>query len=69
MFIGYYKGVSQPKEFYSEKQDSLEFPMQVELEGMRYLLNYTIQITSSKQEQNLINMAKTSGTKYNVKIK
>lgn len=69
MFIGHYKGVTQPKEFYSEKQDSLEFPMQVELEGLRYLLNYTIQISTSKQEENLARMATTSGTKHNVKIK
>lgn len=69
MFIGYYKGVNQPKEFYSEKQESLDFPMQVELDGMRYLLNYTIQITSSKQEENLVRMAESSGTKYNIKIK
>jgi len=69
MFIGYYKGVNEPREFYSEKQDTLEFPMQVELDGMRYLLSYTIQMTSSKQEENLVKMAKTSGTKYNIKIK
>lgn len=68
MFIGYYKGVSQPKEFYSEKRSSLDFPMQVELDGIRYLLGYTIQITSSKQEENIVNLAKSSLTKYNVRI-
>lgn len=68
MFIGYYKGVGQPKEFYSEKRSSLDFPMQVELDGIRYLLGYTIQITSSKQEENIVNLAKSSLTKYNVRI-
>jgi hypothetical protein len=68
MFVGYYKGVGQPKEFYSEKRHSLDFPTQVELEGIRYLLTYTIQVTSSKQEENIVNLAKNSGTKYNVRI-
>jgi hypothetical protein len=68
MFIGYYKGVGQPKEFYSEKRKNLDFPMQVELEGLRYLLSYTIQVTSSKQESNLEKVAKSNGTKYNVRI-
>jgi hypothetical protein len=68
MFIGYYKGVTQPKEFYSEKRNSLDFPMQVELDGIRYLLTYTIQITSSKQEENIVNLAKSNSTKYNVRI-
>jgi len=68
MFIGYYKGVGQPKEFYSEKRESLDFPTQVELESLRYLLSYTIQITSSKQEESLRRMAKENGTRYDVKI-
>lgn len=68
MFVGYYKGVGQPKEFYSEKRSSLDFPMQVELDGLRYLLTYTIQITSSKQEDNLRTTAKNNGIKCDVKI-
>jgi hypothetical protein len=68
MFVGYYKAVGQPKEFYSEKRKSLDFPMQVELEGLRYLLSYTIQITSSKQENSLHKMAQENGIKHNVKI-
>lgn len=68
MFIGYYKAVGQPKEFYSEKRETLDFPMQVELEGLRYLLSYTVQITSSKQELNLEKVAKNNGIKYNVRI-
>lgn len=68
MFIGYYKAVNQPSEFYSEKRSTLDFPMQVELGGIRYLLGYTIQITSSKQEDNIKNLAKNSNIKYNVKL-
>jgi hypothetical protein len=40
----------------------------VELDGIRYLLTYTIQITSSKQEENIVNLAKSNSTKYNVRI-
>ena len=68
MFIGYYKAVGQPKEFYSEKRKTLDFPMQVELDGLRYLFVYSIQISYSTQESNLEKVAKNNGIKYNVRI-
>ena len=37
MFIGYYKSVNSSKEFYSIKREDLNFPMQVEYKGDRYL--------------------------------
>jgi hypothetical protein len=46
MFIGYYKSVASSKEFYSSKRSDLNFPIQVEYEGDRYLLNKTIQVSS-----------------------
>ena len=68
MFVGNYKCVSSPKEFYSEKRNSLDFPMQVEMEGERYLLNATIQISNSKQYRGLKQTAEKNGVKYDVKI-
>lgn len=68
MFIGHYKSVNSPKEFYSQKRDTLDFPTQVELLGERYLLGSTIQITASKQEVGLLDAAKKNGVKTNVKV-
>ena len=48
MFIGYYKSVSSSKEFYSAKREDLNFPMQVEYKGDRYLLNKTIQVSNNR---------------------
>jgi hypothetical protein len=67
MFIGYYKSVSSAKEFYSEKRNDLNFPMQIEYQGDRYLLSKTIQVTP-KSEKNLIDTAKRYGIDYDVGI-
>ena len=67
MFIGYYKAVDSSKEFYSEKRKDLNFPTQVEYHGIRYLLNKTIQISSSL-EKNIIATAKKFNIEHNVKI-
>ena len=53
MFIGYYKSVTSSKEFYSEKRKDLNFPIQVEYKGDRYLLNKTIQVSSNSHENNI----------------
>lgn len=68
MFIGHYKCVTSPKEFYSEKRNSLDFPTQVEMNSERYLLNSTIQISNSKQYRGLKQTAEKNGVKYDVKI-
>lgn len=68
MFVGHYKCVSSPKEFYSEKRTTLDFPMQVELDGERYLLNSTVQISNSKQYRGLKQVAEKNGVKYDVKL-
>jgi hypothetical protein len=68
MFIGHYKSVASPKEFYSEKKHTLQFPMQVDLNGEKYLLNNTIQIGSSKQEEGLKKAAEKNSVQHSVKI-
>jgi hypothetical protein len=68
MFIGHYKSVNSPNEFYSEKRSTLDFPTQVELFGERYLLNSTILISKSKQEKGLLEAAKRNDVKTNVKL-
>jgi len=67
MFIGYYKSVNSSNEFYSEKKQDLNFPTQVEYKGIRYLLNKTIQV-SSTTEKKVIETAKRLGVEFNVKI-
>jgi len=67
MFIGYYKSVNSSNEFYSEKKEDLDFPTQVEYKGVRYLLNKTIQV-SSTTEKNVVETAKRLGIEFNVKI-
>lgn len=67
MFIGYYKAVDSSGEFYSEKRKDLNFPTQVEYNGIRFLLNKTIQI-SPTTEKNIIATAKRFDIEYNVKI-
>lgn len=67
MFIGYYKSVNSAKEFYSSKKEDLNFPMQVEYNGDRYLLVKTIQVTP-KSELKVIETAKRYGIDYDVKI-
>lgn len=68
MFIGYYKGVQSSREFYSEERNDLNFPTQVSLDGERYLLNKTIQISSKSQYNRLISSASGFGIKTKVKI-
>jgi hypothetical protein len=68
MFIGYYKSVTSSKEFYSEKRKDLNFPIQVEYKGDRYLLSKTIQVSSNSHENNIINTAKKYGIEYDIRI-
>jgi hypothetical protein len=68
MFIGFYKGVQSSREFYSEERNDLNFPTQVSLDGERYLLNKTIQISSQSQYDRLITSATGFGVRTKVKI-
>jgi hypothetical protein len=68
MFIGYYKSVSTSREFYSSKREDLNFPIQVEYNGDRYLLTRTIQVSSKSQEKNIKTAAENYGIEYDVRI-
>lgn len=68
MFIGYYKSVNTSKEFYSQKKEDLNFPIQVEYQGDRYLLSKTIQVSSLTQENNIKNAAKSYGIEYDIRV-
>lgn len=68
MFIGYYKSVNTSKEFYSQKKEDLNFPIQVEYQGDRYLLSKTIQVSSRTQENNIKNTAKSYGIEYDIRV-
>lgn len=68
MFIGYYKSVNTSKEFYSQKKEDLNFPIQVEYQGDRYLLSKTIQVSSQTQENNIKNTAKSYGIEYDIRV-
>jgi hypothetical protein len=68
MYIGHYKAVNAKDEFYSKVRKSLDFPMQVELNGIRYLLNSTYIASSPSQEKNILEVAKRFNIKSNVEI-
>jgi hypothetical protein len=68
MYIGHYKAVNSTDEFYSKVRKSLDFPMQVELKGLRYLLHSTYIASSPTQEKNIIDAAKRFNIKSNVEI-
>lgn len=68
MYIGHYKSVSSPEEFYAKGRDTLDFPAQIELKGKRYLLNQTYQVSSESQYKNFINYAKSLNVEYDVEV-
>lgn len=69
MFVGHYKCVNSPEEFYSKKRDSLDFPSQVEVNKKRYMLSRTYHVASESKYQNLIESAKKNSIPYNVEVK
>lgn len=68
MYIGHYKSVNTKEEFYSKPRNSLDFPMQVELSGSRYLLHATYIASSLSQQENIVNTAKKFNIKHNIEI-
>lgn len=68
MFVGHYKCVSSPEEFFSEKRDTLDFPSQVEVSKKRYMLARTYHIASESKYENLIEMAKKNSIQYGIKL-
>lgn len=68
MYIGHYKSVSSPEEFFSTTRETLDFPTQVEFEKKRYLLNATHQVASNSQMNRLIEFAKSKNIRYDIKV-
>lgn len=68
MYIGHYKSVNTKEEFYSKPRNSLDFPMQVELSGVRYLLHSTYMASSPSQQQNITDTAKRFNIKHDIEI-
>jgi hypothetical protein len=67
-YTGHYKSVESPEEFFSEKRDTLDFPTQVTYKSKRYLLFTTLLVSTTKQEENIIEMAKSRNIEYGVKL-
>lgn len=67
-YIAHYKSVESPEEFYSETRDSLNFPTQVRHKSKNYLLFNTLLISSSKQEERIIQTAKERSIECYVKL-
>lgn len=68
MFVGHYKCVSSPEEFFSEKRDTLDFPTQVEINKKRYMLARTYHIASDSKYNDLVDMAEKNSIQYGIKL-
>lgn len=68
MFVGHYKSVNSPEEFFSNKRSSLDFPAQVEKSGKRYTLIKTYQVFSESKYNELLEMAKNNSIKTNIEV-
>lgn len=68
MFVGHYKSVNTPEEFYTEKRESLSFPAQVEVSGKRYSLSRTYHVVSDSKYEELKDMAKKNNVDFGVKL-
>lgn len=69
MFIGYYKSISSPEEFYSDRRNSLDFPTQVELNKKKYSLTHTYQVETESSYIKLVDSAKRNNIPYDIKVK
>lgn len=68
MYIGHYKSVSSPEEFFSSVRQNLDFPTQVEYNKKRYLLHTTHQAYTNSQVKRIINFAKENKIEYDVNV-
>jgi hypothetical protein len=69
MFVGHYKCVNSPEEFYSKKRESLDFPSQVEVNKKRYMLSKTYHVASESKYKDLIDVAKKNSIQYDIEVK
>ena len=67
-FIGHYKSVDSPDEFYSIPREQLDFPTQVRSNSKSYLLFTTLQISTSSQEKSLIETAKSRNVDMGIEV-
>jgi hypothetical protein len=67
-FIGHYKSVNSPEEFYSAPRQQLDFPTQVRRKSKNYLLFSTIQVSTSKQEKSILSIAKARSIDTGVEV-
>jgi hypothetical protein len=68
MFIGHYKNVNSPSEFFSAQRSDLDFPTQVVYNNERYLIHRTIQIASKSQYKRIILDADSKGIIHDVEV-
>jgi len=57
-YIGHYKCVGSPEEFYSCSRTELDFPTQVMHKSKNYILYMTLQYSTSSQYESIIKTAK-----------
>ena len=57
-YIGHYKCVESPEEFYSCSRTELDFPTQVMHKSKNYILYMTLQYSTSSQYESIIKTAK-----------
>lgn len=69
MFIGHYKCVNSPEEFFSKQRDTLDFPAQVEINKKRYTLTRTYHVASKSKLKRLTEMAEKNSIPFDVEIK
>jgi hypothetical protein len=68
MYIGHYKSIKSPKEFFSQPRQNLDFPTQITYKKEQYSLFAAHTVSSESQIKNLTNRAKQLNIKYNVLI-
>lgn len=68
MYIGYYKSVDSSKEFYTNRRENLDFPMQVSYEGHYCLLVKTIVCDTPSKLKNITMAAEKYGIPTNVDL-
>ena len=68
MFVGHYKCVSSPEEFYSTRRNSLDFPSQVEVNKKRYMLARTYHIASDSKYDQFVEAAERNSIPHGIEI-
>jgi hypothetical protein len=67
-YIGHYKCVESPEEFYSSPRTTLDFPTQVMHKSKNYILNTTLQYSTSSQEDSINRIAKERNIDFGIEV-